>query len=33
MHELPSFKRVVTGHNANGQAVVASSGPTPNPCS
>ncbi|MGY4533215.1 mannose-6-phosphate isomerase-like protein (cupin superfamily) [Pseudomonas sp. TE3786] len=30
MHELPCFKRVVTGHNANGQAVVASSGPTPN---
>lgn len=30
MHELPSFKRVVTGHNSNGQAIVASSGPTPN---
>ncbi len=30
MHELPSFKRVVTGHNAAGFAVVASSGPTPN---
>jgi mannose-6-phosphate isomerase-like protein (cupin superfamily) len=30
MHTLPEFKRVVTGHNAQGQAVVASSGPTPN---
>jgi mannose-6-phosphate isomerase-like protein (cupin superfamily) len=30
MHELPSFKRVVTGHNASGRAVIASSGPTPN---
>jgi hypothetical protein len=30
LQELPSFKRVVTGHNASGQAVVASSGPTPN---
>ena len=29
MHPLPSFKRVVTGHNASGAAVVASSGATP----
>ncbi len=28
--ELPCFKRVVTGHDGNGRAVVASSGPTPN---
>ncbi len=30
MHALPGFKRVVTGHDAQGQAVVALSGPTPN---
>ncbi|WLH33076.1 cupin domain-containing protein [Pseudomonas sp. FP2196] len=30
MQTLPAFKRVVTGHNAQGHAVVASSGPTPN---
>lgn len=30
MQQLPGFKRVVTGHDAQGQAVVASSGPTPN---
>lgn len=30
MQALPEFKRVVTGHNADGQAIVASSGPTPN---
>lgn len=30
MQALPEFKRVVTGHNAQGQAIVASSGPTPN---
>ena len=30
MQQLPEFKRVVTGHDAQGQAVVASSGPTPN---
>ncbi len=30
MSVLPSFKRVVTGHNAQGRAVVASSGATPN---
>lgn len=30
MQQLPTFKRVVTGHDANGRAVVASSGPTPN---
>lgn len=29
MQQLPGFKRVVTGHDAQGQAVVASSGPTP----
>lgn len=29
MHELPCFTRVVTGHDANGQAVVALNGPTP----
>ncbi|AYC32335.1 cupin domain-containing protein [Pseudomonas cavernae] len=30
MQQLPGFKRVVTGHDAQGQAVVAQSGPTPN---
>jgi hypothetical protein len=30
MQQLPGFKRVVTGHDAYGLAVVASSGPTPN---
>jgi hypothetical protein len=30
MQSLPAFKRVVTGHDAQGQAAVASSGPTPN---
>lgn len=30
MQQLPGFKRVVTGHDAQGQAVVATSGPTPN---
>lgn len=30
MQALPEFKRVVTGHNGQGQAIVASSGPTPN---
>ncbi|MFY0727220.1 cupin domain-containing protein [Pseudomonas sp. NFX15] len=30
MHALPEFKRVVTGHDAQGQAVIASCGPTPN---
>lgn len=30
MSELPDFKRVVTGHNAEGKAIVATSGPTPN---
>ena len=30
MQALPPFKRVVTGHNANGQAVVTSSAATPN---
>ncbi|MGG5870815.1 cupin domain-containing protein [Pseudomonas peli] len=30
MQQLPGFKRVVTGHDAQGQAVVAISGPTPN---
>ncbi|GGO76465.1 cupin [Marinobacterium nitratireducens] len=30
MQELPGFKRVVTGHNADGKAVVAMHGPTPN---
>ena len=30
MQQLPGFKRVVTGHDAQGQAVVALSGPTPN---
>jgi mannose-6-phosphate isomerase-like protein (cupin superfamily) len=30
MHTLPEFKRVVTGHNAQGRAIVASNGPTPN---
>ncbi|MEK1908140.1 MAG: cupin domain-containing protein, partial [Pseudomonas sp.] len=30
MQQLPDFKRVVTGHDAQGQALVALSGPTPN---
>jgi mannose-6-phosphate isomerase-like protein (cupin superfamily) len=30
MQQLPGFKRVVTGHDAQGQAVVAISGPTAN---
>ncbi|MGH8347328.1 MAG: cupin domain-containing protein [Pseudomonas sp.] len=30
MQTLPEFKRVVTGHNAQGLAIVDSSGPTPN---
>ena len=30
MQTLPTFKRVVTGHNGEGLAVVASSAPTPN---
>jgi hypothetical protein len=30
MQKLPGFKRVVTGHDAAGQAVVAFSGPTTN---
>jgi mannose-6-phosphate isomerase-like protein (cupin superfamily) len=30
MQALPGFKRVVTGHDAQGQATVARSGPTPN---
>jgi len=30
MQALPEFKRVVTGHDAQGQAIVASNGPTPN---
>lgn len=30
MQALPGFKRVVTGHDPQGQARVASSGPTPN---
>ena len=30
MHALPGFKRVVTGHDSQGQAWVASAGPTPN---
>ncbi|SDJ37907.1 Cupin domain-containing protein [Pseudomonas delhiensis] len=30
MHPLPEFKRIVTGHDAQGRAVVASCGPTPN---
>ena len=30
MQQLPGFKRVVTGHDAHGLAVVARSGPTPN---
>jgi mannose-6-phosphate isomerase-like protein (cupin superfamily) len=30
MNTLPSFKRVVTGHNAEGRAVVAMTGPTSN---
>ncbi len=30
MQALPEFKRVVTGHNAQGQAIIASNGPTPN---
>ena len=30
MQALPEFKRVVTGHNAKGQAVVVSSGPAAN---
>lgn len=30
MHQLPDFKRVVTGHDAQGRAVVALSGTTPN---
>ncbi|SDH32916.1 cupin domain-containing protein [Pseudomonas panipatensis] len=29
MQALPAFKRVVTGHDAQGQALVASCGPTP----
>lgn len=29
MQALPPFKRVVTGHNADGDAIVASNGPTP----
>lgn len=29
MQTLPGFKRVVTGHDANGKATVALSGPTP----
>ncbi|MHC8314674.1 cupin domain-containing protein [Pseudomonas sp. LB3P31] len=29
MQALPPFKRVVTGHNADGQAIVSSSAPTP----
>ncbi|HZX18493.1 MAG TPA: cupin domain-containing protein [Pseudomonas sp.] len=30
MQQLPGFKRVVTGHDAHGLAVVATSGATPN---
>lgn len=30
MHELPRFKRVVTGHDSQGQAVIVESGPTAN---
>lgn len=30
MSTLPEFKRIVTGHNAQGKAFVASHGPTPN---
>ena len=30
MQALPEFKRVVTGHNQQGLAIVASNGPTPN---
>lgn len=30
MQALPGFKRVVTGHDQHGQAVVASNDPTPN---
>lgn len=30
MQALPSFKRVVTGHDSNGQAMAAMVGPTPN---
>lgn len=30
MQQLANFKRVVTGHDADGQAVAAISGPTPN---
>ncbi len=30
MQALPEFKRVVTGHNQQGLAIVASTGPTPN---
>lgn len=30
MQKLPEFKRVVTGHDSNGHAVIASCGPTPN---
>jgi len=30
MQALPPFKRVVTGHDSSGQAVVAMAGPTPN---
>ena len=30
MQALPEFKRVVTGHDQQGQAIIASNGPTPN---
>ena len=30
MQALPEFKRVVTGHDQHGQAIVSSNGPTPN---
>ncbi|VVM57026.1 cupin domain-containing protein [Pseudomonas fluorescens] len=30
MQALPDFKRVVTGHDQQGQAIVVSNGPTPN---
>lgn len=30
MQQLPGFKRIVTGHNAEGLAVIASAGATPN---
>jgi mannose-6-phosphate isomerase-like protein (cupin superfamily) len=30
MQQLPSFKRVVTGHDSEGQAVISMSGATPN---